>query len=59
MARVAKENRHDAAQHYTITGDLDEHIVAAIRLETLALAKRYGLKIEEFRLEKGEGGSST
>jgi hypothetical protein len=59
MARGAKESRHDAAEHYTITGDLDDHVVAAIRLETLALAKRYGLTIEEFRLEKEEGGSSA
>ena len=59
MARVAKESRRDAAEHYTITGELDEHIVAAIRLEMLALAKRYGLKIQEFRLEKGEDGPSA
>lgn len=43
-----------------LTGDLDRHAAEALQLEIRRLAKRYGIEIEEFRIEEaGETDSST
>ncbi|MBI3028003.1 MAG: hypothetical protein HYY64_00610 [Candidatus Rokubacteria bacterium] len=43
-----------------LTGDLDRHAAEVLQLEIRRLAKRYGIEIEELRIEQtGEADLST
>jgi len=49
-----------AVRRIELAGDLDRHAAEALQLEIRRLAKRYGIDIEEFRIEEtGEADSST
>jgi hypothetical protein len=49
-----------AVRRIELTGDLDRHAAEALQLEIRRLAKRYGIEIEECRIEEaGETDSST
>jgi ABC-type phosphate transport system auxiliary subunit len=45
-------NVREREERFEITGDLDDQTVEVIRLEMRELARRYGVTITEFRLEK-------
>lgn len=59
---MKREREHlDGRVHRVeITGDMDRHAIEALYLEIRQLAKRYGVKIKEFRIGTvvDEGGDS-
>lgn len=45
----------EALRRIEITGDLNRHAAEALYLEIRRLARRYGVDIKEFRIEKVTG----
>ena len=56
---MARQGRHDRDIEFDISGDLDDRVVEALRLEIQALAKRHGLTVEDFRLESKKRAPSA
>jgi len=48
---MGKKRNEDFVREIKIAGDLDRHATEALQLEIRRLAKRYGVEIEEFRIE--------
>lgn len=54
-----QDDKDEVVHRIKIKGDMDRHTVEALRLEIRRLAKRYGVEITEFRIEKVEDNPSA
>jgi hypothetical protein len=56
---VAPKDTGEVVHEVRITAALDDHAAEALRLELRRLAKQYGARIEELRLERADGDPSA